>query len=1179
MKKSIVSFLLAIVIMLTVFPFGAFAEEPNLIYLDISKGSIKISNGSVWGHTLDGETLTKYDSGAIYVVTGTTDKKTITVNGGAVTLLFDNCNIDLSGTDNACAVTVQNKSQLSLGIMSDSTIKSGKNCAGIQVTTTSSLDIIEPAAGNGGILNVYGGDNASAIGANANLHSGKIRIKYGTVNLYGGNNSAALGRSNGKSICQLVFINGNNTTVNTYGKLSATEATSITVNSGATLNCESGLDSNAIHADTVTINDACVNSKAPGNGIAISGKSVSITNSVVNAESAGNTAINKATAIQNSSVTVKSPDSVFAITASSNTITNSEIFVLGGQMSAFPESFIYKDKVCTYTPKNPITKSYTIPDGHTVIIPEGTTVDVAEGGGLHEGNGTLIVNGKLFYHNTFDGTENSGPILDNFALIEDGKVTWFSEIKNAVNRIKESDAQNITLRFFESVNSFRDIPEKEFTIDLYGNSLDISVIPEKSRLSIINTSSTTSTIISTRAEYNNRELVNYGTLVIQGKIDLRCIFKNSGGDATLIDITSFESTAVRNCDGGTLTLDGVSLRGDSAGGYNEEGCILNIINGGSISSEGSAFVNYGTINADDFYFYGYNSGLEDEGGKVTLKNGTIYATYGATLTSNGGELYIENCEISAYQRGSGISSNGILHIKDSTVISSQFGLTGIGHSGTLTVENCIIDGGYDGLCLYEGTAKITDSSMSGGFYSYNGYGLSNGGEMTVENCDIIGGYGVGNSGTISLKGTDINNLQWGYSESYAIFNSGDFYFEDGLINGDLAAYMDEGGTATIKNATIEGFDFSWDYDPIDLYGNEATFNMNGGTVKLYESTLPHGFYVVTNEECETEYTIKDLIADDYILYDAKDDSAVELDDSTTMLDGSYYIKSLPDFGVSIVNIDENNVTSDDVDIISAELSVASEYAPEDYSEEIATKIIQTKEKCNALLNVIVSVKEKAENINSFSNELNANKATTDAIDEIEAVAAQASNLLSGNNLTSNERSDIEASKAKLDSVIVELTERKKAIDKVLEKSDRFTSTKPTTDNEKAINELIAEIDALLALELTEEQLSKLKEAKNYVLSVLDSFEEERIKLTKLQAEFEQIDRTRVNIFDKKHLENLCGRIGLLISQGTFGGDDLEEAKKLESRVQTLIELVQTPSFYGIVRIFWTIISMINVITP
>lgn len=1183
MKRKILSYIVAVIIIISTLPMGALATEPKLVYLDISKGTIKISAGTIFAYSPDGTIVRNYDSTATYVVTGTSNNTNIIVNGGDVTLMLDNCNIDLSGINDACAFILKSNSNLSLGVISDSTIKSGKNAPGIKITAPAQLNITEPVTGTSGTLNVYGGENAAAIGVVKTMSAGNgtINFGYGTINLYGGKNSTALGRSNGSSS---VSVSGNNTCINVYGQLTAIETASLTVSSGATLNCQSSLDNNAIQADTMTVTNANINASAPGKGTSLYCGNLTVKESKINAESYGGTAIGKTKSssnktyitVTNSSLTVKSPASAYAIDGYSVSITDSEVFILDGILRGIPKNaFVYIDKVCTYTPTKPLTVDYTVPDGHTLIVPEGTSVEIGKGGKLRQGNGTLIIEGTLYYTGTTDGTENGDPILDNYALIEDGNITWYTDIPNLLKGIEASTADNIELKLFKSAELNKNLPDKDLTIDINGFDLTATeelTIENNNQLKIINSGKKKSVLDFWYGLYN------YNTVTIEGNIKIYGTIQNYGGTVTLINTYTFSSTPFYNYDGGIINIDSAKVTGDSSGGYNDEGCTLNITNGGSIESDFYGITNYGTINADNFTFYSYGRSIINNGGKVTLKNGKFIA-YGPAISNTDGEVYAENCTMNSYETGNGINSTGTLFLKDSTISSSEFGFAGVSHSGTLTVENCTISGCYNGLYFYEGTAKITNSSLGGGFEGYNGHGLYNGGEMEVENCDITGGYGVGNSGTIHIKETDINNIQW-YFESNAIFNSGDLYFDNGLINGSISAYIDEGGKAEIKNATIKGFDFSWDYDPSDLYGNETTFYMTNGTVKLFDCTLPYGFYVVTDQKSEKQYAIKDLIADDYTLYKAEDDSAVELDENTSMLNGSYYIKSdesnLPDFGASIADINESNVTSDSLETINAELILVNGFNAEDYSEKTAVKITQTKEKCNALLYIIASVKEKANNVIIFGTETTADKSTTDDITEFEAVIAQADDLLDSNNLTSSERYDIEKAKTNLETIKAELTGRKTIIESVLEKAGKITDN-PTTADENELNILIAETETLLTLKLTEDERTKLEAAKGTASAALAKLQEARDKFNELEAEFNNIARERVNIFDQEYLRDFSERIGLLISEGTLAADTLKDAQKLKSDVENLIELVHTPSFYGFIRIFWTIVSMIKTI--
>ena len=109
----------------------------------------------------------------------------------AAKIILDNVNIDLSGTDNACAFEVQNGAVCNLTLAGASTLKSGKNKAGLQVETGAELII---TAGSTGKLTANGGsDGGAGIGGGNKGSGGAITIKGGTVSANGRHGGAGIG--------------------------------------------------------------------------------------------------------------------------------------------------------------------------------------------------------------------------------------------------------------------------------------------------------------------------------------------------------------------------------------------------------------------------------------------------------------------------------------------------------------------------------------------------------------------------------------------------------------------------------------------------------------------------------------------------------------------------------------------------------------------------------------------------------------------------------------------------------------------------------------------------------------------------------------------------------------------------------------------------------------------------
>lgn len=160
-----------------------------------------------------------------YVISGASTLKGITVDGsitGSVNITLVDVSIDVSGTSGACAFSIGANSTVNLTItnsaLSTNTLKSGANCAGLRVPSTSTLNIsgsgsLTAAASNkgagiggdqscancgtvtisGGTVIATGSLQSAGIGGGENGSGGTIIISGGSVTATGGGNGAGIG--------------------------------------------------------------------------------------------------------------------------------------------------------------------------------------------------------------------------------------------------------------------------------------------------------------------------------------------------------------------------------------------------------------------------------------------------------------------------------------------------------------------------------------------------------------------------------------------------------------------------------------------------------------------------------------------------------------------------------------------------------------------------------------------------------------------------------------------------------------------------------------------------------------------------------------------------------------------------------------------------------------------------
>ena len=164
----------------------------------------------------------KYENGVLTILKGdsyynlsikNTDPDTPTTNrievadgAGVVGIALEGVNIDVSALDDTAAIKVNGSSKLYVSVVGGkNTLKSGKNCAGIQLNGTDG-EVSVDAYGSG--LTVTGGEGGAGIGGGKSCEGANITVQ-GVITATGGAGAAGIGGGAGGSGSNIT-INDNN---------------------------------------------------------------------------------------------------------------------------------------------------------------------------------------------------------------------------------------------------------------------------------------------------------------------------------------------------------------------------------------------------------------------------------------------------------------------------------------------------------------------------------------------------------------------------------------------------------------------------------------------------------------------------------------------------------------------------------------------------------------------------------------------------------------------------------------------------------------------------------------------------------------------------------------------------------------------------------------------------------
>ncbi|HEX3039619.1 MAG TPA: hypothetical protein VHP54_04945 [Caproiciproducens sp.] len=199
-----------------------------------------------------------------YTFTGKTAVNTIALQSGvSASIILQDADIDVSGKSGACAFSITKGAAAGLTLEGENTLKSGENCAGLQVPASTDDSVpdalLTVTAGSSGSLTAVGGCYSTGIGGGNTETGGTVIIDGGDITATGGNMGAGIGGgSNGSG--GTITVNGGTVTT-TGGEFGAG------IGSGS----KSEGSTTTINGGTITINGGTVTTAGDDGGAGIGG--------------------------------------------------------------------------------------------------------------------------------------------------------------------------------------------------------------------------------------------------------------------------------------------------------------------------------------------------------------------------------------------------------------------------------------------------------------------------------------------------------------------------------------------------------------------------------------------------------------------------------------------------------------------------------------------------------------------------------------------------------------------------------------------------------------------------------------------------------------------------------------------------------------------------------------------
>ena len=229
-------------------------------------------------------------------------------------------------------------------------------------------------------------------------------------------------------------------------------------------------------------------------------------------------------------------------------------------------------------------------------------------------------------------------------------------------------------------------------------------------------------------------------------------------------------------------------------------------------------------------------------------------------------------------------------------------------------------------------------------------------------------------------------------------------------------------------------------------------------------------------------------------------------------------------------------------------------------EENNTAVDELVEK---LTKVAEEIKRVDEAVKSYDE---ATVKSTDKAD-LEQLKEDIQALIDSTNTTENEKTAFGEMLEKVNALLDMISETEEKLEEIKGIENNINPENVSSDDKAAIEEKIAEIEAVNPDNLTEEQKAEYDEIKAGFEALLEEIEKAGSEVDAIGAELEMFDEERVTIFWEDEIEALKAKIDELLADENMGEAEKAKLNEYKAQCDNLIEIINNPSDYFSMRLF------------
>lgn len=333
--------------------------------------------------------------------------------------------------------------------------------------------------------------------------------------------------------------------------------------------------------------------------------------------------------------------------------------------------------------------------------------------------------------------------------------------------------------------------------------------------------------------------------------------------------------------------------------------------------------------------------------------------------------------------------------------------------------------------------------------------------------------------------------------------------------------------------------------------------------------------VKSTDKADLEKLIEDIkaLTDETNITDDERTALETLDATADAL-----IKKIDDTAAEIERIDdavngydEETVKSSDVQDLGKLIDDIKALTDGDnITEEEKTALEENDKAIDNLIEKLAEVAEEIRRVDEAVKSYDENAVKSTDSEDLAQLKEDVQALIDSDNTTENEKTalgemikDIEALEDKVEEIENQLEE-------IGNTENSYNPETVTSDDKAAIEDKIAEIEAVNPDNLTDEQREEYEEIKAGFEALLEEIAAAEKDVADIAVELEMFDEERVTKFWEDDIEALKAKIDELLADENMGKTEKAKLDEYKAQAEKLIEIINTPKEYFSLRFFYLI---------